>query len=58
MNRAFLNGQAAVLARELKEGEACPVCGSVIHPHPAENFSDTPDENEVKKCKKESRKGR
>lgn len=56
VNRAFLNGQAAVLAKELKEGEACPVCGSVIHPHPAENFSDTPDENEVKKCKKESEK--
>lgn len=50
-NRDFLNGQAAVLAAGLKEGAACPVCGSITHPHPAVNSSDTPDENEVKKCK-------
>lgn len=54
VNKAFINGQAALLARELREGKACPVCGSVIHPYPAENTSDTPDENEVKKCRSES----
>ncbi|MFT7560097.1 MAG: exonuclease SbcC [Flavobacteriales bacterium] len=30
------NGQAAVLAGELKEGLSCPVCGSSEHPKPAQ----------------------
>ncbi|MBW2700520.1 MAG: SMC family ATPase [Deltaproteobacteria bacterium] len=33
--QAWLHGQALVLARELKAGEACPVCGSTAHPEPA-----------------------
>lgn len=28
--------QAWTVAQFLKEGEPCPVCGSVVHPHPAE----------------------
>ncbi len=28
-------GQAALLAKELQQGEPCPVCGSAEHPHPA-----------------------
>lgn len=31
----FWRNQAGVLARELKDGEECPVCGSAIHPKPA-----------------------
>ncbi len=50
-NRKFLSGQAAVLAAKLKDGEECPVCGSVTHPKPATDNKDTPDENELKKCK-------
>lgn len=34
MRLAFLDAQAGFLARELKAGEPCPVCGSVSHPHP------------------------
>ena len=30
--QTFLDGQAGVLAKHLKEGEACPVCGSKEHP--------------------------
>lgn len=32
---AYLDAQAGFIAREnLREGEPCPVCGSVEHPHP------------------------
>ncbi len=34
-NRQFISVQAGILASELKEGEACPVCGSVHHPSKA-----------------------
>ena len=30
----FLDAQAGFLASSLKEGEPCPVCGSLTHPHP------------------------
>ena len=33
--QTFLDGQAGVLAKHLKEGEACPVCGSKEHPKKA-----------------------
>ena len=33
--RAFLDAQAGILALGLREGERCPVCGSVTHPEPA-----------------------
>ena len=34
LNRKYIQGQAGLLARSLKEGEACPVCGSTVHPEP------------------------
>ena len=35
LERAFLRGQAGVLAAGLNEGQPCPVCGSTHHPAPA-----------------------
>jgi len=38
--------QAAILAKELKEDQACPVCGSLEHPMPAQSEQDYPTEEE------------
>lgn len=34
LRQRFLDGQAGLLARELKPGKPCPVCGSTTHPAP------------------------
>ena len=51
-NKAFLDEQAGIMAAGLGEGEACPVCGSTVHPHLAALSQDAPTEAEVKKAKK------
>ncbi len=45
------SGQASVLARELKSGEPCPVCGSTHHPLPAESGGATPGMEEIEKLR-------
>jgi len=55
-NRAFLDAQAGILAETLTEGEACPVCGSVSHPHPAVRSAGAPNETELKNAKDKSGK--
>lgn len=35
-DREYFAGQSALLAAKLKSGEPCPVCGSCVHPEPAE----------------------
>jgi exonuclease SbcC len=47
----FLNGQAGVLASSLQEGVACPVCGSLEHPHLASSSKEVPSQQEVEKAK-------
>lgn len=51
MQRAFLNAQAGLLAKDLQAGTPCPVCGSLEHPHPAELPVHAPTEDGVKQAK-------
>lgn len=53
LERVFLREQAGMLAETLKDGEACPVCGSISHPMPARKQQDAPSEAELKKSKTE-----
>lgn len=52
IRRIFMDGQAGMLAGELKEGEPCPVCGSIHHPHPREQ---TLEEKEISRADLEAR---
>lgn len=51
--RAFLREQAGIMASGLTAGMACPVCGSIEHPHLAVLAEDAPTEMDVKKAKAE-----
>ena len=51
-NKAFLDEQAGILARNLEEGAPCPVCGSTHHPRLATMSENAPTESELKKSKK------
>lgn len=53
MNRDFLDAQAGVLAQSLKQGEKCPVCGSLEHPEPARLSDSVSSESELKKMESE-----
>lgn len=47
----FLREQAGIMARDLTEGEKCPVCGSVTHPEKAVVSINAPTQNEVENAK-------
>lgn len=51
-NRAFLDGQAGIIASELIAGCPCPVCGSVEHPAPAALPESVPSETQVNEAKR------
>lgn len=46
----YAAGQASVLASSLREGEPCPVCGSVHHPSPAAQAEGIPSEEDMKRA--------
>lgn len=45
--RRWAEGQAALLAASLADGEPCPVCGSCEHPHPAISSEGLPSQADV-----------
>ncbi len=47
LRRAREDGLAGVLAAGLQSGHACPVCGSLDHPRPAEHAGHTPTREDV-----------
>ena len=55
LNRRFLDAQAGILARDLAEGQPCPVCGATRHPAPAGLPEGAPAEAEVREAEERSR---
>ena len=53
MQQQYLLGQAGILAKDLKEGMACPVCGSEHHPQKAEWTENIPSKSQVDSARKE-----
>lgn len=51
---SFFREQAGILAKTLKKGEPCPVCGSTTHPCIAETTEDSPTEEELNRYRKDS----
>ncbi len=51
LERLFLDARAGMLAKDLEEGEACPVCGSLHHPKPAKVPKEVPDQEELEQEK-------
>ena len=47
LHALYLMDQAGILADGLRAGEACPVCGSTEHPHPAAHIENAPDKAAV-----------
>ncbi|MDV0442822.1 AAA family ATPase [Methanorbis rubei] len=51
--RAFFDGQAGIMAKDLRAGSPCPVCGSSLHPRPASLPAGIPTEAELNASKAE-----
>ena len=51
LNKAYLDGQAGILAKYLKDGEPCPVCGAAVHPRLAVLSDSVPTDAELEKAK-------
>ncbi len=51
LEEAFRRNQAGILAKDLMEGESCPVCGSTHHPKLAVIEVDSINESAVKEAK-------
>ena len=50
-DKLYKNAVIGIAAGFVKEGEPCPVCGSLKHPHIAELAKEVPDEKELENLK-------
>jgi exonuclease SbcC len=50
LRQARLDGMAAALAAELRDGEPCRVCGSTEHPAPVASLAVVPTEGEIERA--------
>lgn len=53
--RIYFQSLAGILAENLRGGEACPVCGSLSHPQPAQKAGGVLSEQELKDMEQELR---
>lgn len=53
MEDSFKKGQAGILANDLIDGVACPVCGAKHHPSPAKMIEGVPTEEKLHELKHE-----
>lgn len=53
MEQQFFQSMAGNLAAQLQAGAACPVCGSLEHPHPAEQTQQTVSEQQFQRARKQ-----
>lgn len=49
--QSFFREQAGILAKELKEGNPCPVCGSLVHPMKAKLSESAVEQKDVEDAK-------
>ena len=54
LRRAYNAGVAGIMASELEDGDACPVCGSRVHPDKACLSEKSPSEEEVNMAEKKA----
>ena len=52
LHTLYLMDQAGILADALRDGMACPVCGSLEHPDPARHIADAPEKSRVDAARK------
>lgn len=50
MRKAYLDEQAGILAQDLTDGQACPVCGATHHPHPANISTEAPTKEQLEQA--------
>lgn len=58
LEQNYRDDQAGILASTLRDGQPCPVCGSMEHPHPAELSGKAPTGQELKLARQEAEQGR